>query len=766
MPTAASFRLSTYLTLALACACLGYAEFSILPEAGFFAIAAIVALAVIYRLETRVTLLSIPDANKLGAGILLMSLLWAGYRVVREARLHEYAAVGQQYLFVVLAGPILMTAIPAKLLRAEKHVGDYWTFHVIGLFTVILAGAMAEDAIGLALLMVYAVCAVWSLSLFLQARTTGLVAPIPARPAHEPARSVTLDVPVHKPRISPSLLWTALAAAAAVPLFLATPRSTFAPLELGKPRIEIGYAADQTLDLNRTGTLQPNPEPAFEVAAANDDGTPKLDLSTNQRWRGSVMVEYRAGSWRRTTAQFTFPRVRWTALGSGPWEPPQLGPGRYQLTFAVPAKLRTHVVADPIAWTAGQPVPIAALEPAGPRPWVAATDGSFIAPGLAPLSGTRTHRYMQYFRSADEPDLGPAFELAEPLDVDDPLRQRSLVSNPVPRVKEYADALLHRLIGEGKLPAEARPTANAEGRDRARLLPPPEFHEVIARAFSAHLAGTTDLEYTTHLRRDNKGMDPVEEFLFHSQAGHCERFAAALVLLLRSQGIPSVLVLGFKGCEAVGEGQYVVRQEHAHAWAEALISRPPRPSPTPGPPPRVWHWLSLDPSPVAEAADGTSSVAGWWSRTTAAIERYLFHYTPEERDRSLRTAAGLLTRPEFLGTLVGLLALTAIARRFRGRGGAAPAEPSPASTRWFGRLLAVLAAHGFVPEIGQTPREFAAVVGESLLVRPTTAPLATVPAEWVEEYYAARFGGTPVAADRRAALESRLEDLRRALTNF
>ncbi len=71
MPTTTPFRLSTYLTLALACASLGYAEAELFPEVGVFAALVVVALAVIYRLEGRVGLLSIPDANKLGAGIAL-----------------------------------------------------------------------------------------------------------------------------------------------------------------------------------------------------------------------------------------------------------------------------------------------------------------------------------------------------------------------------------------------------------------------------------------------------------------------------------------------------------------------------------------------------------------------------------------------------------------------------------------------------------------------------------------------------------------------
>ena len=44
LPTVPAFRLSTYLTLGFACAALGYAEASLFPEVGAFAVAAVVAL--------------------------------------------------------------------------------------------------------------------------------------------------------------------------------------------------------------------------------------------------------------------------------------------------------------------------------------------------------------------------------------------------------------------------------------------------------------------------------------------------------------------------------------------------------------------------------------------------------------------------------------------------------------------------------------------------------------------------------------------------
>ncbi|MEL7059903.1 MAG: transglutaminase-like domain-containing protein, partial [Acidobacteriota bacterium] len=66
------------------------------------------------------------------------------------------------------------------------------------------------------------------------------------------------------------------------------------------------------------------------------------------------------------------------------------------------------------------------------------------------------------------------------------------------------------------------------------------------------------------------GRRPIEDFLFEYRSGHCEYFATAMVLMLRSQGVPARFVTGFLGAEANPlEGYFVVRQQNAHAWVEA-----------------------------------------------------------------------------------------------------------------------------------------------------------------------------------------------------
>lgn len=755
-----AFRLSTYLTLGVAFISLGYAESFLFPEVGLFTIVVVVVLASTYHLETRVRLLALSPANTLGACIGLVGLVWGGYRIVHELRESEFGEIGWLLFLVALMAPVLMAAVAAKLLRSEKQTGDYWFLHAAGLGAIALSGAMAERPLTFALIGAYLACGVWSLSRFYLARSNGSLAlPAQAGPAAPTPPGTTQ--PSRSSGVGPALLCTAATVAAAAILYLLTPRAPFAKFEFGSPQIEIGFSPDQTVDLNRTGNLDTSADVAFEVTATNENGQTKTDLNADTRWQGSLLTHYQHGVWRRDIV-VEFPTVAKTARKSGPWSPPDLGPGRYQLLFQVPAKLRSVFLADPVVWAAGEPAPIADWPAQGsPLPWRPLSDGTFLRLPDA-KSARQQVRYVQYSRPLDDPDLGPPFTVLAEGD-------RGLVNNPLPRVKTYSDQLLNKLIAEGRLPPSAR------DRDSVRLRVPEVHHEAIARAFADHFTKGTAFRYATSLRRQNRDIDPVEEFLFETREGHCERFASALALLLRAQGIPTVLALGFKGCVFnEGKGVYEVRNEHAHAWVEALVSRPTpdHGSDPANPQDKTWHWLSLDPTPGQSDAPGVEAKAEakestWWRRAIGwgrkTFNRYIVKYTPDERRQTIRELTRAFTTPETYGGATALaiagLAIWAVRRRVGSR-----AAPESRPAQWFDQLLDVLAAHGFVPGPGETPGEFAAATAGTLRRRPAVAGLADVPREWAEAYYESRFGNVPLTDSRRLELQARLNELRQALS--
>jgi len=66
---------------------------------------------------------------------------------------------------------------------------------------------------------------------------------------------------------------------------------------------------------------------------------------------------------------------------------------------------------------------------------------------------------------------------------------------------------------------------------------------------------------------------PLEDFLFVSKKGNCEYFASAAAVLLRINGIPVRLIVGYKGVQYNQIGDYyIVPQKYAHTWIEVNIN--------------------------------------------------------------------------------------------------------------------------------------------------------------------------------------------------
>jgi len=80
--------------------------------------------------------------------------------------------------------------------------------------------------------------------------------------------------------------------------------------------------------------------------------------------------------------------------------------------------------------------------------------------------------------------------------------------------------------------------------------------------------------------------DMVDEFLFNSQEGFCEHYAAAFTVLMRAAGVPARVVTGYQGGEINPLGNYlIVRQRDAHAWTEIWLED--------------QGWIRLDPTSIA-----------------------------------------------------------------------------------------------------------------------------------------------------------------------
>ena len=90
------------------------------------------------------------------------------------------------------------------------------------------------------------------------------------------------------------------------------------------------------------------------------------------------------------------------------------------------------------------------------------------------------------------------------------------------------------------------------------------------KAIENYLCSNFKYSLDTEPGRDLRGRSELRAFLEDRREAHCEYFATAATLLLRSQGIPTRLSTGYLVYEFNDEvDAYVARNRDAHAWAEA-----------------------------------------------------------------------------------------------------------------------------------------------------------------------------------------------------
>ncbi len=78
--------------------------------------------------------------------------------------------------------------------------------------------------------------------------------------------------------------------------------------------------------------------------------------------------------------------------------------------------------------------------------------------------------------------------------------------------------------------------------------------------------------FTYTLEPGTYGRNAVDEFWLDRKLGFCEHFAAAFVVVMRTLDVPSRIVTGYQGSDPVPQdGYWIVRQSHAHAWAEYWV---------------------------------------------------------------------------------------------------------------------------------------------------------------------------------------------------
>ena len=515
------------------------------------------------------------------------------------------------------------------------------------------------------------------------------------------------------PWASPRMLM-GLAAAASIAtflfstaLFFVIPRVGLAALPFRGKIGSLVTGFSDRVELGAYGQIQNDASIAMRVHVA--EGTVEPEQLTSLRWRGIAFDEFDGRAW-------SVGRARRTTLRRSPASDYRVGPYRG----------RGPVLVQEVF-----------LEPIG-------TEVIFAAPRALRLETRAAEITLDDMGSITIPS--PAARLHYRVD--------SELETPPP---------LGALRGGARLPADEPAVA------RYLQLPPmaPRIaalaREVTTGSRDAHEAA---LRLTEHLSREYRyslslgrrtTLPPLEEFLFDSRSGNCEYFAAALAVMLRSLGIPARVVGGFQRGEWNPYGRYfTVRMRDAHAWVEVYLAGA--------------GWVSLDPSPRAEAEASATGASLYLDALRLRWYRYVINWSLRDQVEVATTIRRQASTWRFdLAALrewrppraalagAGLVAGGAAFMLWRRRRGGGPAaRTATAPPRFYARLLRALARQGLRPGPGETAREFAARAARAL---PGAAPVLE---EMTAGYERVRFGAATLDARELAALEAAAESLRRA----
>jgi hypothetical protein len=308
----------------------------------------------------------------------------------------------------------------------------------------------------------------------------------------------------------------------------------------------------------------------------------------------------------------------------------------------------------------------------------------------------------------------------------------------------------------------------------------------IAQELLVHLRDSGQFRYSLDRSVIDSNLDAIEDFLANRKYGHCQYFASALALLLRTEGIPSCVITGFKGgLEDPVSHRVEIQERHAHAWVEAFID---------------GDWVTLDPTPADERELTVAAVGDrlrlWHQITTLGVmlwNDYVINLSFSKQQQDLYGPAqsflqsvasqtkgvssrwGLLvdsirlfvSEPErwfsWQGGLVAFVLMLFLTGSFqllrfirrvwiRLWNSGQSTQREILRVEFHQRFLALLKPLGLVPSPTQTQREFADQVTEKWPALNLPSELQPLAAEIARAYDGIRFGAHSVTEEQRVRL--------------
>ncbi len=627
----------------------------------------------------------------------------------------------------LLAGILARLILSMSVIKLlQKKADRDWIFlYIMAFFEVLLSAGLSISAFYLLAFIAFALAAVCAIVL-LEIRKADTASREKFR-----ANPETKAMPFKNlPGIAVVLLL--FIAFVAGPLFFMLPRAGGAGLGGDQGGVSNGTGFSDTVQLGDIGRLQQNDQTVMRVRVEESETPPSAI-----KWRGIALDHFDNRSWTRTMA--------------GRERRDRNDKGFIQLGTTTD---RNNLVAQTVYLEPLDTAVIFAL------PKVVAVQGNFqmlFKDAYGAISFPRSPERITYRVLSDE--ALPPVEVLRRDNGAYPIGAAPYLQLPDkldPRIEELAQ----RVVSGGRSRYDA------------------------ARAVERYLQN--DFGYTLEMKAG--GEQPLADFLFNVREGHCEYFASAMAVMLRTQGIATRVVNGFSRGEYNEPADvYIVKQRNAHSWVEVYF-------------PSEDAWVAFDPTPPAGQDGGvgqSTGVAASLSKYMEALEMFWIQYFvafDNQEQRSLFTSArkGLSDLQSnakentlgfaealqkwwselsgemgseasdravlsALGAIAGILLLGGIAfvlykaakkkqvfgkvlRRLR-------RKRSDSVIEFYEQMSAILAEKGVIRPSDQTPVEFAHKVKHPSVVRIT------------ELYNRVRFGGKKLSSVETGQINEWLEEL-------
>ena len=611
-------------------------------------------------------------------------------------------------------------------LRRER---DHVTLAILAFLMVLASAVLTVDSIFLFSFAVFMMMAVGTFVL-MEMRRSGHAASIHARHSNDPQEHRHLAFSLA--RVAPALMLMILIGGAVV--FFVMPRMSAGYMGAYSFGTDLSSGFSDHVQLGQIGQIQQSGAVVMHIQI-DGDTVGRSDL----HWRGVTLANFDGRTWSSPREQFILQRQT-----DSSFKVPRTTV--FARSFAKPILAREHVIHYRVL-----------MEPIGTNvfflaPWPRSVSGNYRM--LAADAGGAVYNFDSQ-RAISRYEADSDIATAAPAELRSAGRD-----HPLPITEQY----LRLPALDPRVPQLAAQITKSAGDDFDK-----------AAAIENHLR--TRFGYTLQLPQ-SPVKDPIANFLFERKQGHCEYFASAMAVMLRTLGIPSRVVTGFRSDEFNDlTGNYVVRAKDAHAWVEAYF---------PG-----YGWQTFDPTP----AGGNGTPQGWnrlalyvdamssfwrdWVVSYDTSHQYSLGQAAFSSTRGAWENARKWARAHYAsmlkwarhsqdrvehspgrwailgaGVVLVLLLLAnlgRIARLLHEKWLQAHPERSPeqAAAMWYQRMARALARRGLKKPAAQTAQEFVKKIEDSRLREPV--------ARFTQVYESARFGNSAEDVKRLPELYEEVE---------